>query len=194
MASGSPDLGAPSRPSVLATSAVVVLSVAFLVALAVAVATAAGRVLELDDRRTEALAARFDPVVAAGPATEAFRRFRSTLDGESRFALVFGPGVDRNQRGIYRLVGGYYLYPAIAVAQPISGRGDGVREPARRRAPLVRRGRRRRRRLAGAAAVSDTLRLVALNVGFAALGAAALVVVGLPPAAAGCPPSPGSRP
>ena len=61
----------------------------------------------------------FDPVVAAGPATEAFRRFRSTLDGESRFALVFGQGVDRNERGTYRLVGGYYLYPAIAVAQPI---------------------------------------------------------------------------
>ena len=118
MASGSPDLGAPSRPSLSTSAAVVVLCFAFAVTVAVAVTVSVSRALALDERRAEAFVVRSEPVTVAGPATAAFRRFRSTLADDSRFALVFGPGVDRNGRGTYRLVAGYYLYPAIRVARP----------------------------------------------------------------------------
>ena len=104
MATASPDLGVSVRPSYLTTVAVVVISIAFAIVVVVAVVGTARRVATLDERRAEALADARDPVFAAGPATAAFRRFRSTLGPGSRFALVYGPGVDRNGRSTYRLV------------------------------------------------------------------------------------------
>jgi hypothetical protein len=78
----------------------------------------------LGHRRDEALASRSDPVSVAGGAAGAFRRLRATLGEGERFALVFGPDVDRDQKGFYRLVSLAVLYPAIAVSDP--ARADAV--------------------------------------------------------------------
>jgi len=72
----------------------------------------------LDDRRATALVYRTDPVETAGETATAYRRFRSEVDASTRFALVYGPGIDRHGRGFHRLFAGYYLYPAIAVGDP----------------------------------------------------------------------------
>jgi hypothetical protein len=95
-----------------------VLVLAFGVVLVLGVADAGRRMRSLDDRRDEALAARRDPADVAGDAAGAFRRFRSTLSEGDTFALAFGPDVDRDQKGFYRLVALSYLYPAVAVSDP----------------------------------------------------------------------------
>jgi hypothetical protein len=89
---------------------------AFVGLLAIGALDAVREVRRLDDRRREALAVETDPAATVGAAADAFRRFRSELGDGGRFALVYGPEVDRDQRGFYRLFGGYYLYPAIAVS------------------------------------------------------------------------------
>lgn len=78
----------------------------------------------LDDRRASALVSRTDPVETAGETASAYRRFRAEVDGDTRFALVYGPAIDRNGRGFHRLFAGYYLYPAIAVDDP--GEADAI--------------------------------------------------------------------
>ena len=78
----------------------------------------------LDTGRNEALAARPEPGGQVGEVGEAFRRFRAVLDDGTRFALVYGPDLDRDQRGFYRLFAGFFLYPAIAV--PDADEADAV--------------------------------------------------------------------
>jgi hypothetical protein len=85
---------------------------------AVGVVDAARRLGSLDHRRDEAIAARGDTAGQAGNVAGALRRFRSDVGAGDRFALVFGPDLDRNQRGFYRLVALSYLYPAVAVPDP----------------------------------------------------------------------------
>lgn len=113
-------IGARSRERV----AVGLLAAAFLAIVVIAAGAAVREIERLDDRRAVVAADQFDPAQAAGDAAEAFRRFRSQLDRRAHFALVFGPGADRNTRGFYRLFAGYYLYPAIAVDDP--ARADAV--------------------------------------------------------------------
>ena len=93
--------------------------------LAVLLAVDARRQLNhVDHRGDEARASRTDPSAAGGETADPFRRFRQEVGPGARFALVFGPDVDRDQRGFYRLFAGYFLYPAIAVAEP--GDADAV--------------------------------------------------------------------
>lgn len=96
-------------------SALGVLVVAFLAIVAYGAVTSVREAKRLDDRRAYAEATRLDSVLTAGESAEAFRGFRQSLGASSRFALVFGPAVDRDQQGFFRLFAGYYLYPAIAV-------------------------------------------------------------------------------
>lgn len=77
------------------------------------------RLDDLDARRGAALSETKDPSAPAGETAEAFRLARSVLAPGARFALAFGPDVDRNARGFYRLFSTYYLYPAVAVAEPV---------------------------------------------------------------------------
>jgi hypothetical protein len=107
--------GPPSRGTSATTVAVAALCAGFALVVVWAVVGTASRVRALDERRAEALATRVDPVTVAGPVTPAFIRFRELLDGDSRFLLVYDAAVAADQRRTYRLVGGYYLYPAIAV-------------------------------------------------------------------------------
>lgn len=108
-------MGAASRIERAALTALVVSLVAIV---AVGAVGAARQALRLDDRRDAVLAEQSDPAQAAGDKAEAFRTFRRSLADGTRFALVYGPDVDRNQRGFYRLFAGYYLYPAVAVSRP----------------------------------------------------------------------------
>ena len=101
------------------TGALAILTVvAFVALVAVGALDAAREIRRLEDRRHEALATRSDPADTAGAAAGAFRRFRSELGAGRRFAVVYGPDLDRDTRGFYRLFSGYYLYPAIAVSTP----------------------------------------------------------------------------
>lgn len=100
------------------------LVVAFLAIVAYGALTALREAERLDDRRSSVLATRADPAAAAGDAVDAFRVFRQALSGSSRFALVFGADVDRDERGFFRLFAGSYLYPAVAVGDP--GDADAV--------------------------------------------------------------------
>ena len=110
--------GSAVRPT-HATVAFATLAVAAFVGLVgIGALDAVREVRRLDDRRREALATQTDPAATVGEAAEAFRRFRSELGDGRRFALVYGPEIDRDQRGFYRLFAGYYLYPAIAVSSP----------------------------------------------------------------------------
>lgn len=76
------------------------------------------RLDDLDARRGAALSETKDPTAPAGETADAFRLARTVLAPGARFALAFGPDVDRNARGFYRLFSTYYLYPAVAVAEP----------------------------------------------------------------------------
>ena len=106
--------GGASRIERVALTAVVV---AFAVIVAVGALAAVRQARRLDDRRASVLSEHSDPAQAAGDQAEAFRTFRRSLDDGARFSLVYGPEVDRNQRGFYRLFAGYYLYPAVAVTR-----------------------------------------------------------------------------
>ena len=97
---------------------------AFAVILLLGVRDAARRTASLDERRDQALAGQSDPVEIAGAVSAAFRRVRSTIGRDDRFALVFGPEFERDQQGFYRLVALSSLYPAIATADP--GDADAV--------------------------------------------------------------------
>lgn len=94
------------------------------VVLALAALDTVRRLDDLETRRDAAQAEAWDPTSTVGPAAGAFRLAREVLAAGTRFALVFGPGVDRNERGLYRLFSTSYLYPAVAVAEP--GRADVV--------------------------------------------------------------------
>jgi hypothetical protein len=89
-----------------------------IVVLALGVRDAVRRLDDVDRRRDQALESTFDVADATGSAAEAFRTFRSTLAVGDRFALVFASDVDRDRRGLYRLVSLSYLYPAIATSHP----------------------------------------------------------------------------
>jgi hypothetical protein len=109
---------APASTTGARTAAATLAVVGFVCLVGVAVVSAAREVRGLDDRRREALAVPADPASSVGAAADAFRRFRAGLAAGQRFALVYGPDVDRDERGFYRLFAGYYLYPAIAVPDP----------------------------------------------------------------------------
>ena len=108
------NLAATVRTLSPAQTVALFLLLAFVVVVLLLMLGAGRQIRHLGDRRDEALALRSDPVDVGGDAAGAFRRFRTTLrEGES-FALVFGPGVGRDQKGFYRLVSLSVLYPAIA--------------------------------------------------------------------------------
>jgi hypothetical protein len=109
-----------SAPAVVAS----LLVAAFLVVVALGVRDATQVARQLGDRRAEAIATRSDQSGLAGRAAGSFRALRGHLEPGSRFALVYDEDYDRNERGYYRLVAGYYLYPALMVSDP--ARADAV--------------------------------------------------------------------
>jgi len=118
------DLAGTSGASRSERAALFALVGAFLAIVSYGAAAAVLEAERLDDRRAFALTELRDPVATAGESAEAFSRFRSELDARSRFALVFGSAVDRDQRGFYHLFAGFFLYPAVAVDDP--ARADAV--------------------------------------------------------------------
>jgi len=118
MATASRELARTRGAARARQAALVALSVAFLVIVGFGGVEAVRLAEDLDDRRATALFYRADPAETAGETASAYRRFRAEVDESTRFALVYGPGIDRNGRGFHRLFAGYYLYPAIAVDDP----------------------------------------------------------------------------
>jgi len=118
MVTVSRDLARARGGSRLRRGALGTLAVAFAAIVAYGALEAVRFAESLDDRRAAALVYRTDPVEQAGSTAAAYRRFRAEVDGATRFSLVFGPALDRNERGFHRLFAGYYLYPAIAVDEP----------------------------------------------------------------------------
>ena len=99
-------------------AAIAGLLAAMLLALGVGVWQAVREIADLGDRRDQALESDWDLASVTGATADAFRRLRPTLGAGDRFALVFAPEVDRDQRGLYRLVSLSYLYPAVATSDP----------------------------------------------------------------------------
>jgi hypothetical protein len=98
--------------------AVAAVLTAFVSVIVLGALASALRIADVERRRVEARADRTDSVSAAGSKAPALRRLQATLGDGDRFAFVFGPEVDRDQRGLHHLVALSVLYPAIAVADP----------------------------------------------------------------------------
>lgn len=94
-----------------------VMTTAFVLVLARGVVDAARSIDTILERGTTEKVE--DTASIVGSHGAAFRRFRGALDENSRFALVFGPRVGRDERILLTLFSGFYLYPSIAVDDPL---------------------------------------------------------------------------
>jgi hypothetical protein len=117
------------------SASVIVLGLAFASVLALAALDSIREGRQTVDRRSELAASpvlgRMSELAWAGREARALRAFRSRLEPDDRFALVFGEGVDESR---LRLLSHFYFYPAVDVtalgaANVIVGFGAGARPP-----------------------------------------------------------------